>query len=245
MTKLSRCDRRRYAAGVWPCDTQHHDTHNRGIQLTFQHTCAHPHTCCGMLDCVCFHCTQVWDVRRMERDVAFASRLTYAGQSGRITSVAGVLDGSSVASGSASGSLHVWRVEYSSRSGSTAPDKYTGASSKPLSMLLLLLQLCVRLCVCIYICVKCGQQGQNGQHWCPSLVRTHMTAAATATISPPPSLTLTIPGVIPPPPLLPACRSDSAAPAITWRGRPAACTAMGWPSCTAALLQSARRCALY
>jgi hypothetical protein len=37
-----------------------------------------------------------------------------------------VLDGSSVASGSASGSLHVWRVEYSSKPGGWAPDKYRG-----------------------------------------------------------------------------------------------------------------------
>jgi phosphoinositide-3-kinase regulatory subunit 4 len=66
-------------------------------------------------------------VRRLERDVSFASRLTYAGQSGRITGLCPVLDGSSVASGSASGSLHVWRVEYTSKPGGWAPDKYRGA----------------------------------------------------------------------------------------------------------------------
>lgn len=69
---------------------------------------------------------QVWDVRRLERDVTFASRLTYAGQSGRITGLCPVLDGSSVASGSSSGSLHVWRVEYTSKPGGWAPDKYRG-----------------------------------------------------------------------------------------------------------------------
>jgi phosphoinositide-3-kinase regulatory subunit 4 len=69
---------------------------------------------------------QVWDIRRLERDVSFASRLTYAGQSGRITSVCPVLDGASVASASSSGSLHVWRVEYSSKPGGWAPDKYRG-----------------------------------------------------------------------------------------------------------------------
>lgn len=66
-------------------------------------------------------------MRRLERDVSFASRLTYAGQSGRITGLAPVFDGASVASGSASGSLHVWRVEYSSKPGGWAPDKYRGA----------------------------------------------------------------------------------------------------------------------
>lgn len=69
---------------------------------------------------------QVWDVRRLERDVAFHSRITYTGQQGRITSVAGVQDGQSVASASAAGSVHVWRVEYTTRVGG-APDKYTGA----------------------------------------------------------------------------------------------------------------------
>lgn len=59
--------------------------------------------------------------------MSFASRLTYAGQSGRITSVCPVLDGASVASASSSGSLHVWRVEYTSKPGGWAPDKYRGA----------------------------------------------------------------------------------------------------------------------
>jgi WD40 repeat protein len=71
---------------------------------------------------------QVWDIRRLERDVSFASRLTYAGQSGRITSVCPVLDGASVASASSSGSLHVWHVEYSSKPGGWAPDKYRGVT---------------------------------------------------------------------------------------------------------------------
>lgn len=74
----------------------------------------------------CRHILQVWDIRRLERDVSFASRLTYAGQSGRITSVCAVLDGASAASASSSGSLHVWRVEYTSKPGGWAPDKYRG-----------------------------------------------------------------------------------------------------------------------
>lgn len=69
-------------------------------------------------------------MRRLERDVSFASRLTYAGQSGRITGVCAVLDGASVASTSSSGSLHVWRVEYTGKPGGWAPDKYRGVSGQ-------------------------------------------------------------------------------------------------------------------
>ncbi len=69
---------------------------------------------------------KVWDMRRLERDVSFRSRLTYTGQSGAITAVAGVEDGQSAASASASGSIHVWRVDYTCKSGGSAPDKYTG-----------------------------------------------------------------------------------------------------------------------
>lgn len=68
----------------------------------------------------------MWDIRRLEKDVSFHSRLTYAGQSGRILAVAPCQDGQSVASGSGSGSVHVWRVEYTTRAGGIAPDKYTG-----------------------------------------------------------------------------------------------------------------------
>ncbi|GBG00520.1 phosphoinositide 3-kinase regulatory subunit 4 [Raphidocelis subcapitata] len=73
---------------------------------------------------------KVWDMRRLERDVSFRSRLTYTGQSGPITAVAGVEDGQSVASASGNGSLHVWRVDYTSRAGSSAPDKYTGITAR-------------------------------------------------------------------------------------------------------------------
>ncbi len=86
-------------------------------------------SCNGLLLQLTNFCTpvvQVWDIRRLERDVSFASRLTYAGQSGRITSVCAVLDGASAASASSSGSLHVWRVEYTSKPGGWAPDKYRG-----------------------------------------------------------------------------------------------------------------------
>jgi phosphoinositide-3-kinase regulatory subunit 4 len=73
--------------------------------------------------------TQVWDVRRLERDVSFRSRLTYAGQTGPIMAVSGAEDGQSAASASASGSLHVWRVEYTTRAGG-APDKFTGITAR-------------------------------------------------------------------------------------------------------------------
>ncbi len=49
-------------------------------------------------------------------------------QSGRITSVAACQDSQSIASGSASGSIHVWRVEYAGRAGA-APERYTGIVS--------------------------------------------------------------------------------------------------------------------
>ena len=46
-------------------------------------------------------------------------------QGGKILACAACEDSQSVASASSSGSLHVWRVEYTSRSGG-APDRYTG-----------------------------------------------------------------------------------------------------------------------
>lgn len=46
-------------------------------------------------------------------------------QGGKILACAACEDSQSVASASSSGSVHVWRVEYTSRSGG-APDRYTG-----------------------------------------------------------------------------------------------------------------------
>jgi hypothetical protein len=74
--------------------------------------------------------------------MSFHSRLTYAAQTGRITALCccgGSGDtpgstgtaaspwssGTTVASGSSSGSLHLWRPEYTTRQGGV-PDKYTG-----------------------------------------------------------------------------------------------------------------------
>eukprot|EP00798_Chlamydomonas_sp_ICE-L_P013060 gene13060-3672_t len=51
---------------------------------------------------------KVWDLGHLERDVSFHSRLTYAAQSGRITSVTAVEEDVSVASASTSGSIHVF-----------------------------------------------------------------------------------------------------------------------------------------
>ncbi|GAX85401.1 hypothetical protein CEUSTIGMA_g12817.t1 [Chlamydomonas eustigma] len=84
---------------------------------------------------------KVWDLHRLERDVSFQSRLTYAAQQGQITAVAAVEDDTSVASASSAGSIHLWRVEYTAKAstsagraggsgGSGRPDKYTGVVSK-------------------------------------------------------------------------------------------------------------------
>ncbi len=53
-------------------------------------------------------------------------------QGGKILACAACEDSQSVASASSSGSVHVWRVEYTSRSGG-APDRYTGIIGSPLS----------------------------------------------------------------------------------------------------------------
>ena len=82
---------------------------------------------------------KIWDSRRLERDVSFRSRLTYASQSGKIKSAC-VLSENRVCSGSDCGSVHVWRVEYvkamktSKSTGEDGPDGrkriYTGAAEK-------------------------------------------------------------------------------------------------------------------
>ena len=51
-------------------------------------------------------------------------------------------DGQSMASGSSNGSVHVWRVEYVTRSGNM-PDKYTGLQCKPLCQVAPLFKLSV------------------------------------------------------------------------------------------------------
>ncbi|KAK9806003.1 hypothetical protein WJX73_003643 [Symbiochloris irregularis] len=72
---------------------------------------------------------KVWDCRRLERDVSFRSRLTFSSQGGRMLAVAGCEGGQSVASASSNGSIHVWRVEYTTRAGG-APDRYTGLTGR-------------------------------------------------------------------------------------------------------------------
>ena len=82
---------------------------------------------------------KIWDSRRLERDVSFRSRLTYASQSGKIKSAC-VLSENRVCSGSDRGSVHVWRVEYvkamktSKSAGEDGPGgrkrMYTGAAEK-------------------------------------------------------------------------------------------------------------------
>ena len=68
---------------------------------------------------------KVWDCCRLQRDVSFRSRLTYAIQGGKMLSTSFCESGESIASCSSAGSLHVWRVEYISRSHGV-PDRYTG-----------------------------------------------------------------------------------------------------------------------
>ncbi|KAK9909837.1 hypothetical protein WJX75_008190 [Coccomyxa subellipsoidea] len=72
---------------------------------------------------------KIWDSRRLEKDISFRSKLTYASQGGKILAVAACEEAQSVASASSNGSVHVWRVEYTSRSGG-APDRYTGIIGK-------------------------------------------------------------------------------------------------------------------
>lgn len=50
-------------------------------------------------------------------------------QGGKILAVAACEESQSVASASSNGSVHVWRVEYTTRSGG-APDRYTGIIGK-------------------------------------------------------------------------------------------------------------------
>ncbi|MEW5319540.1 MAG: hypothetical protein WDW38_010685 [Sanguina aurantia] len=75
---------------------------------------------------------KVWDLRRLERDISFHSRLTYAAQSGRITSLTGCEDDLSIASASSAGSIHVWRLELQGAGGgrTAAATAGTGGGEK-------------------------------------------------------------------------------------------------------------------
>ena len=65
---------------------------------------------------------KVWDVRKLEKDISFKSRLTYSSQGGRILSCVSM--GSTIISASSNGSIHFWDVEYVTRAG--VAEKYTG-----------------------------------------------------------------------------------------------------------------------
>ena len=86
---------------------------------------------------------KLWDRGRLERDVSFRSRLTYASQGGKVTALLAGAGGDphAVASASDDGSVRVWRVEYverrrpangnESRATPSAPpavERYTGAA---------------------------------------------------------------------------------------------------------------------
>lgn len=73
---------------------------------------------------------KVWDVRHLEKDVSFRSRLTYSSQGGRILDCCVADDqGQRVASASSEGSVHMWRVEYVTRPNGV-PERYTGAAEE-------------------------------------------------------------------------------------------------------------------
>ena len=61
-----------------------------------------------------------------------------------------------MASGSAAGSVHVWRIEYATRAGGGAPERYTGCSGGALR------QVCVH--VCMSMCVRRGQLPDYDTH---------------------------------------------------------------------------------
>lgn len=71
----------------------------------------------------------MWDLRHLERDVNFHSRLTYGAQDGKILSVTTCEDGKSVASASSNGSIHVWRVQYAQDARSGAREEYSGTEN--------------------------------------------------------------------------------------------------------------------
>ncbi|KAJ3126534.1 Serine/threonine-protein kinase [Nowakowskiella sp. JEL0407] len=57
---------------------------------------------------------RIWDTRRLEKNVTNRSRLVYAEQGGKITSIAFCENTRSIVSASSNGTIHVGRVEYSS-----------------------------------------------------------------------------------------------------------------------------------
>lgn len=75
---------------------------------------------------------KLWDCTRLERDVSFRSRLTYASQGGRVTALVSLDDGGgdhAVASASDNGSVHAWRVEYVERGGPSGGSNSRGEST--------------------------------------------------------------------------------------------------------------------
>ncbi|GMH35843.1 hypothetical protein BSKO_03711 [Bryopsis sp. KO-2023] len=73
---------------------------------------------------------KVWDLRHLERDVNFHSRLTYGAQKGKILAVTTCEDSKSVASASSNGSIHVWRVEYVQQTRRGGREEYSGITSR-------------------------------------------------------------------------------------------------------------------
>eukprot|EP00163_Fabomonas_tropica_P003388 TRINITY_DN12891_c0_g4_i1.p1 TRINITY_DN12891_c0_g4~~TRINITY_DN12891_c0_g4_i1.p1 ORF type:complete len:1652 (-),score=398.10 TRINITY_DN12891_c0_g4_i1:5-4960(-) len=70
---------------------------------------------------------KIWDGQRIEKDVTNRSRLTYSSQAGKISALAICENTHSVASASSEGSIHVFRVDYTSKNDGSV-DKYSGLS---------------------------------------------------------------------------------------------------------------------
>ena len=66
----------------------------------------------------------------MSQAVLHTPNFLHSSIGGKITSCTACEDGQSIASGSSDGSVHLWRVEYVTRTGGM-PDKYTGLQSMP------------------------------------------------------------------------------------------------------------------
>eukprot|EP01114_Cavostelium_apophysatum_P012831 TRINITY_DN2969_c0_g1_i1.p1 TRINITY_DN2969_c0_g1~~TRINITY_DN2969_c0_g1_i1.p1 ORF type:complete len:516 (-),score=120.65 TRINITY_DN2969_c0_g1_i1:12-1559(-) len=71
---------------------------------------------------------KIWDCRRLEKNVTNRSRLTYSSQGGKIKAITICEASHSVASGSDNGTIHVFRIEYTTKKDSTL-NRYSGVST--------------------------------------------------------------------------------------------------------------------
>eukprot|EP01118_Nematostelium_gracile_P001600 TRINITY_DN11662_c0_g1_i1.p2 TRINITY_DN11662_c0_g1~~TRINITY_DN11662_c0_g1_i1.p2 ORF type:complete len:387 (-),score=48.99 TRINITY_DN11662_c0_g1_i1:8-1168(-) len=71
---------------------------------------------------------KIWDCQRLEKNVTNRSRLTYSSQKGKIKGLTICENSHSVATGSDDGTIHVFRIEYTTKKESTT-HRYTGVST--------------------------------------------------------------------------------------------------------------------